>query len=142
MSYLDLKYDIGLPEYYCLYAEALDAIEIEALERHNQAVAIALAFHKPKKLKWKWNSLDHAGTRGIGKSGAGNGLISALAKVASDTKSNARRGNAAEFIKATGRLVLYRVEDGTLIDHNGAVFTSRAIPPDSLIIPAKRRKNG
>lgn len=140
MSYLDLKYDVSLPEYYRLYAEALDSIEIKSLERHNLAVSIALAFHKPKKLKWKWSSLDHAGTRSIGNGKIGNGLIAALAQVASDTRSQAIKGNASEFVKATGRLVLYKVEDGTLIDHNGQEFTSHIIPKDSLIIPAKRKK--
>ncbi len=74
-----MRDDLSLGEYICLLAEAFDAEELDRLRDHNMTMAIALGFNRPRKLpRWKWSSIDKAGTapRGVGKQKVAAGIAS------------------------------------------------------------------
>lgn len=81
---------------------------------------MALAYHAPKKIhKWKWSSIDQAGTKGFdavtGKMTMTDAFIGLLGKAGGQVGN----GSVDEYVKATGRPVAYRALDGSIVDIEG-----------------------
>lgn len=128
MSWVDLRDDLTLFEYYCLLAESLDA---EELEDHNTASLVAIGVNNPKAIKkWKWALPDKAGTRP--GAGPGSALVNA-ATLLSGGKMKAS-GKMQEFANATGRPFAYRMQDGSLVDVDGNTVKQT---PEMVIEPFK-----
>jgi hypothetical protein len=51
---LDIKHAVEVPDFYCMLAKSMDYDELEAYRQHLMAGG--------KKAKFKWHSIDHAGT--------------------------------------------------------------------------------
>ena len=141
ISYIDLRDDIGYFDYLCLLAEALDAEELEDLDRYNEVVNTALAFHRPKKIKkHKWTSIDKAGTEPIfeGQGGVGLGILNFVAAHGGlDEKGDIRvNGDVNDFESATGRQLIYPDGKGGYIDKAGnPVRRTR----NTILVPAHKR---
>ena len=89
--------------------EALDAHE---LKQRDLAVAVGIAFHKPKQIKrWKFASPDKAGTRPKAKNALQAMLGFATQLMGGKLEPS---GSAEERAMATGRVVAYEADDGQL----------------------------
>jgi hypothetical protein len=114
--------DLSLSEYIVLLAEAFDAEELERLRDHNLMMGIAVGFNKPRKLpKWKWTSIDKAGTAPIvrGTTGAAQGIAN-MALLMSKGKLEASPNTYIyERAKATGRRLIYMDEQMNYYDEQG-----------------------
>ncbi len=126
MSWSDIRDDLSLAEYLCLLSEAFDAEEIEDLKTHNLAVATAIAFHAPKKIKkWRWQTPDRAGTRSVG--GQKEVAVGLAAMVLSVNKDVLKKGKLEashpslimERAKATGRPLVWMDSNYNYFDKDG-----------------------
>lgn len=136
LSWLDIENDLTFEQYYCLLAVALDADE---LEQYHTAV---LYHGKEAAKKWKWASPDKAGTVPsmaqlrrensplVDKQQEALALnyFNAFGQMVGDNAS----GDMSSFEQATGRTLVYRQADGSIVDKNG--FLIRDITPDMLVV--------
>lgn len=130
MSYVDLKYDITLWEYYCMLAEAAEARRDEDF---SQAQISAIAYHNPKYLKRWQRDIKKQRQVGVGKEAMANSLVSfAMAAAGGDMRPT---GNAIEFARATGRPIAYQQLDGSLLDEAGNPTERNAL---TIIIPVEQ----
>lgn len=117
-----MRDDLSLSEYNILLAEAFDAEELDALAEHNRTVGTMLAFNAPRKIKkWKWSSIDKAGTVGTSTRAAADGIsalaFSALSKMKS--KELVASGSIRARADATGRRIIYMDDDPGNFDETG-----------------------
>jgi hypothetical protein len=120
LSLAELWEKFDLPRYYVLLAEALDAEELEDYDRHRNIVNIALAHHAPKKLpKWKWSSIDQAGTKAFDSVTGKMTMTDAFAGLLGKAGGQVSKGSVDEYQRATGKPVAYRAPDGRIVDIEG-----------------------
>ncbi len=123
MSWLEVRDDLSLSEYICLLADAFDSEELEGLRDHNMIMGIALAFNKPKKLKkWKFTSIDKAGTSPVykGEQNVAAGLASMAVTLAKGQIQASPNTYIIERAKATGRRIIYMDEYGNYFHEDGS----------------------
>jgi hypothetical protein len=114
--------DLSLSEYIVLLAEAFDAEELDRLKDHNLMMGIAVGLVKPKKLpKWKWSSIDKAGTAPIGR--GTTGVAQSIAGMAMIMSKGELEASPSTYIyeraKATGRRLIYMDEEMNYYDEHG-----------------------
>ena len=127
MSYLDIRDNLSMTEYYCLLAEALDA---EELEPYSSMVNMATAFHDPKRLRnYKWQSPDKAGTLplyyGDSADVAARTVVGAALKGGATKPKKAKIEHLLEYAKRSGKTVVYQMEDGRFKDEEGNIIVKK-----------------
>lgn len=117
---LEVKHDVEVGDFYCMLAKSMDFDEIEAFRNH-----IAMG---NKKSKFKWSSIDHAGTipfdwKGFTKGATASkamamiiARMAAMPKVPGGKPGKLVAGTyktAERIAMAQGRAVAYICPDGT-----------------------------
>lgn len=120
---LDIKHVVEVPDFYCMLAKAMDYSEIEAYEAHIAAGG--------KKSKFKWSSIDHAGTLPFNwkdfseGATASKALAMMIARLATTPKTPGGTGmklssgtheTVERIAKGQGREVAYICPDGITRD--------------------------
>lgn len=109
---LEVKYDVLVPDFYCMLAKAMDYDELDLLRNH-----IALG---NKKSAFKWSSIDRAGTLPLPKRGIspGEALIIAIQDnlLKGQKVAVGGRKSAEGIAKGQGREMAYICPDGTTRD--------------------------
>lgn len=112
LSYIGVRDDIDLYEYWQLLATAYKA---EELEDYNMASLVAIGVNDPKRLKrWKFSDPDLSGK----VKGNPGETMARMAQLLSggDMTPN---GSAIERARATGRRIIYVVAENQYIDEQG-----------------------
>jgi hypothetical protein len=115
LSWIEVRDELNLYEYYVLLAEALDAQE---LDDHRVASLQAIAFHNPKGVKrWKWSSPDKAGT----KSTHSSNPFAAMAAFAMQQTGGVlkKMSDPSMYADATGQTLLFVDNKGNHFDRQG-----------------------
>lgn len=113
MSWIQVRDELTLYEFYPLLAESLDA---EELDDYNLATMVAIGVNDPKRLKkWNWASSDRAGTR---SSISGNPFAT-LAQFAAAGGDLSAKSDPFAFAKHTGRRIVFFDAEGNHFDEAG-----------------------
>ena len=120
---IDLERDIGLGQYYCYLAVALDEQELDHYHDY------IMAGGDPKKFKWQ--SPDHAGTRSVGAETGPREfhLDNVLAQAG-------EQGSEIDFANATGRTLYYVTPSGIYMNKDGQQVAESFVKddPNSFIV--------
>jgi hypothetical protein len=128
MSYIQVRDDIDLHEYWQLLAVAYDADE---REDHNFASLVAIAVNNPKKLRnWKYATPDKAGTRPESNDVTQTLVGFALMNAGGNFQGNT--GDMTAFAQYTGRRIIHMVGENTFIDQSGEIVEKTR---DDLVLP-------
>jgi hypothetical protein len=123
-----VKYEMEWGDFWCYLAEALDAEELADYRE------VVLQGGKKAARKWKWATPDHAGTRPTGEGAKKSLLAFAQALTKGPLK---KTGAYEEYMRATGRPVVYKTEDGKIVDENGKPIE---VPKGTIFMPLKSDK--
>lgn len=128
MSYIQVRDDIDLHEYWQLLAVSYDADE---RADHNFATLVAIGVNNPKKLRnWKYATSDKAGTRP-----ENNDVTQSLIGFALMNSGGSLQGGGGdmnEFAYYTGRRIIHMVGQDMYIDQQG---TPTIKTRDDLVLP-------
>jgi len=141
LPWTTIRDDLSWSDYYCLLAVALDAEELAAYEY------VMMTHGSDAVKKWKWQSIDEAGTKPLPETlpdQPAEKLSSFVATLlAAQTGDSTLRptGSAEMYAKATGRRIGYVVdiEQGIIVDENGVQVTKEE-SRDMVLVPMSYKK--
>lgn len=142
LPWTTIRDDLSWSDYYCLLAVALDAEELAKYE------FIGMTHGSDALKKWKWTSIDEAGTKPLPEAMPNqpadqlSSFVSTLLAAQTGDSTLRQTGSAEMYAQATGRRIGYVVDadKGIVVDEEGNQVSAKEAR-EMVLVPMSYKTN-